>query len=876
MFRITIMIVLLVSSPATLIAQLQQSQIQQAKRATALVERPFEDGFGSSFCISKKGYFITNEHVIAGDFDNVALIINPGTSDEQKLMSTVIRKDETRDLALLRIDNPPSDLESLELGDGTELFETQQVAVFGYPFGTALALKSQTYPSISVNVGRITSLRKSDGELKRIQIDAVVNPGNSGGPLLTEDGKIVGVITEKVTGTEVNLCIPVSEIKAFLERPQLVLASSSISFAKRHEPFPLKFEVIEYGNAERHYRLELQWDNELGRADTLELQPAADGGFVAEIIPDASHGTLLKFPVTVDFESGSIEAEIFEQEITVGTAHWPVSELRSISRTNENEWTVTRYDDTSETASDFAFESAEVWLGAYKLDLDFHEAQKITFGVPDGRFPTRIRYEAKLFDSEELVDSAKGSVPLVGAPGSTKPARKVAADTEHRGADIAERDTYTLPDDQPAFEEVTLLYQFENEFDSYTMAGADRYAVFKFKETRTVEIFDLIQGKVVHTIRDVDSDAIISGGSRHLFITLPSQMLIQRYSLDGFQREKLSRLPLKHAPQQVHMGANADNHLFVYDGTEMHLFDAERLKPIPLKDGPLYKTRLPGSRQINVSADGLTLGSIPKGYGPVSYDALFIGEKFFYQTAMSSTSNAIRWARPSPHGRLFFLPSGKVFSELGKEVTPQWLEGTQLFPTVDPRYFISVNFVENEKRKWSTLVRVCTASDLRVIHSLNELNELSPEGNTNSTSHTIMRLNWGTTQVHYVPWAKLIFDAGYDNKTLYVRKYDVEKELNATGEDYLYVDSLPPFTAFLNNTLEYQISCKTNAESVHYQLSEGPDGMEVTSTGLMTWRPPRGMPVGIVPVVVTITSNNGDENLHTFELVVLPDTDKRR
>ena len=129
---------------------------------------------------------------------------------------------------------------------------------------------------------------------------------------------------------------------------------------------------------------------------------------------------------------------------------------------------------------------------------------------------------------------------------------------------------------------------------------------------------------------------------------------------------------------------------------------------------------------------------------------------------------------------------------------------------------------------------------------------------------------------NYVPWANVIFNTGYDNKTLYLRKYNVENELKSTGEDYLFVDSLPPFAAYKNNTLKYQVSCKTNGGSVKYELSEGPKGMKVTADGMLTWRPPRGKPVGLVPVVVTIKSSKGDENIHSFELVVLPDVKKRR
>jgi serine protease Do len=80
------------------------------------------------------------------------------------------------------------------------LTELAEVVAFGYPFGSGLAVSKKEKPAISVNVGRITSLRQKAGELHRIQIDAALNPGNSGGPVLDKEGKVIGVVVGGVQG----------------------------------------------------------------------------------------------------------------------------------------------------------------------------------------------------------------------------------------------------------------------------------------------------------------------------------------------------------------------------------------------------------------------------------------------------------------------------------------------------------------------------------------------------------------------------------------------------------------------------------------------------------------------------------------------------
>lgn len=95
-------------------------------------------------------------------------MLNAGEDDQQVVEAEVVRRDDKQDLALLRAVEK-HDFAHLTFGDDTKLVETQQLIAFGYPFGTALKVKEKEYPSISVNVGRITALRRSHGKLERIQ-----------------------------------------------------------------------------------------------------------------------------------------------------------------------------------------------------------------------------------------------------------------------------------------------------------------------------------------------------------------------------------------------------------------------------------------------------------------------------------------------------------------------------------------------------------------------------------------------------------------------------------------------------------------------------------------------------------------------------------
>jgi S1-C subfamily serine protease len=196
------------------------------KAATALVESSFGrgKGFGSSFCIHPSGWFITNAHVV-DKAHSVALVLNPALKAQKVIKATVLRLDRARDLALLRAEGVKG-LPALPLGSAEALEELTEVFAFGFSFGTALAVARGEYPAVTVNAGSITSLRRRTGRLHRIQTDLLLNHGNSGGPVLDRNGRVVGIVVSGVPEASagrrlvagLNFAIPVSHLVDFLTR----------------------------------------------------------------------------------------------------------------------------------------------------------------------------------------------------------------------------------------------------------------------------------------------------------------------------------------------------------------------------------------------------------------------------------------------------------------------------------------------------------------------------------------------------------------------------------------------------------------------------------------------------------------------------------
>lgn len=217
---------------------------------------------GSGFIISSDGYILTNNHVVnpqvtSGFFSvSEASKVTVSLHNKEQYEAKIVGSDELTDLAIIKIEK--SNLPTAEFGDSNELKIGEFAMAVGRPF---------TFEN-SVSVGVISGLereiKQNNSSFRAIQTDAAINSGNSGGPLVNAEGKVVGVTTLKVMAVGVdslNFAIPSNQAQKIatelikhkvVERPIIGIAGVDITLEMQQQlslPQGILVQQIQEGSA---------------------------------------------------------------------------------------------------------------------------------------------------------------------------------------------------------------------------------------------------------------------------------------------------------------------------------------------------------------------------------------------------------------------------------------------------------------------------------------------------------------------------------------------------------------------------------------------------------------------------------------------------
>lgn len=198
--------------------------------------RKLRNGEGSGVIYTSNGYIVTNHHVVSGATD-----ITVTTADRKVFPASLVGEDSKSDLAVLRIEG--KNLPFLKLADSDDVEPGAWVLAVGNPFGLTSTVTAGIISASGRSINLFTDL---DAIESFLQTDAAVNPGNSGGALVTADGKLVGINTAIASQTGkfqgYSFAIPSNLVRR--------IADDIIAFGSYRRAF-LGVEISTFTNSDR-------------------------------------------------------------------------------------------------------------------------------------------------------------------------------------------------------------------------------------------------------------------------------------------------------------------------------------------------------------------------------------------------------------------------------------------------------------------------------------------------------------------------------------------------------------------------------------------------------------------------------------------------
>ncbi|WP_435021863.1 S1C family serine protease [Tundrisphaera sp. TA3] len=395
---------------------------RRGREATAFLE------FGgnrsaTAFCVHPSGLFVTNDHVLrgpgAGDGAKIKVVMGSGSLEQQVFDAKVVRRDREADLALLRAESARG-LPALPLGSADGLAELDEVFIFGFPFGRNQTMivatpRNEQYPSISVNRGAISSLRRKDGRLERIQLNAAVNPGNSGGPVLNARGNVVGVVVGRVEGqfgAGIDLAIPVTILDRFLSMPEIDFAAMGHGdTAMPGESVEFRAQVASPIAGSTPPDLQLVFAAGTPQERRKPMTRAGDA-YVASDVPFPATKGPRSVGVEVRYPDGSVKGNAEDIELRSGGAGVRLGRLRTLRLSPGPE--AIAADGRPLDPAPEAPKELPVQVGGQRLALDLSQAREIEVTEPNADDAVSCAVVA-LRGKEEI---GRSSLPLFleGAP----------------------------------------------------------------------------------------------------------------------------------------------------------------------------------------------------------------------------------------------------------------------------------------------------------------------------------------------------------------------------------------------------------------------------------------------------------------------------
>jgi S1-C subfamily serine protease len=824
--------------------------IQRIKAATAYLEIPGTRGSGSAICVAPEGVFYTCAHVL-GDLkigDPVKLVLDAGTPAERPVDGRIERIERGQDLAAIKADL--KDAAFLTLGDASTLKETDPVIAAGYPFGRALAVGGAS-PAVTVTTGKVTALRRDGGRVDTIQIDAELNPGNSGGPVVDAKGRVVGMASARIDATGINFALGSYWLKALAETPLMRLQlPPRITAEMRNRPLEIPVELVFLKPPSAKPELSAAFEGGPGDVRPLEVTPREPGKYLVSGVPvppgGLAAGRLLRLECVID--QGAVRhtttLEVADAGVEVGGKTMRLSEISALvpgtGRVIRNDGAVAdgairgldRLIQQVES-EERPFDASGYQLVLVRPDTVAMEQVVCVMVVRNGDYSKTVRIPFEVDGAEARSAAGDPTIP---------------------------RFDYDLPTG-PGFEGESRDLDPGGQIHDAAWGGGGRYLVVQLLNSGKLVILDTVEGRITGEVPAAEASVVFAAGGHELFVARGDQ--VERWSLaDG---KKLAE-PAKWLVGEITAlgcGATWTRQLAVASS----VFSGHSNSRLEIRDsrtGEIHaiEPRMAGLSQVSSLRAAAMAPLVIAGNDDSSrVHCLRFGSGGLevlpeHHQELGSCDASGAW-RMGPRG--LFAPVNRS----------SWVGGDKeqgaLVPTTVPGLALRLRMPgrnSSDRPQPPLLDLVDLDSSEVVLRGALVLDELAPTGNSRAGKREKLTPD---KRCLVVPQLQRLITIGNNHRTVRLRKFDAWAAMKREGRSFLHVSSVVP--DLIPAGIPFKMALETGRSGKgrpRFEVLSAPPGLAVDPEGVLDWPSPQPGDGG--RLVLRITGSDGAEALWQREI----------
>lgn len=503
----------------------------------------------------------------------------------------------------------------------------------------------------------------------------------------------------------------------------------------------------------------------------------------------------------------------------------------------------------------------ELLEGPESCNLDSHG--KLTWQVPTAVTPQPYRFKLRVHDArgqrqeEELYVFAK-------------------TNDRRDGSNLIEAE----PVEQLATQ--TSEIPLDATVEEIVPAAHGQYLLLRLEGERRLHVLDVTAKKIIREIPLPSESALFAAGASKLVIVDPVTREMEIRSLATWKVESRPNWPLESAPMRLAMGALSEGPLGVLvasrrapdHNADLELIDMDGFRHRPFRYiGMESRPRI--DSWLRASADGSTFACSPGN----------MGGSAAYQMVRIQGNTAQVFDHRAPSGYLLPSANGDYACtdlepiRVGREPSSR-RAGTSRpvkrysVPSVDGIWHLSVE-TQFDTPRYPVLNKIGGAPQPPIRLGIQPFGHAKPLLKFDDEDFAIARQDprgglYVDRQIHFIPEANRLVLIPPEGDRVFVRAFDLRKELKEAGAEFFGVTSVPPAEASQGDLFKYQIKCfSTSDDDMSFELEGAPDGTQVNAQGMLTWQVPRdASPDHDFSVRISVAVNRSVR--HEFSLRINP------